>query len=151
MRHRAFTLLEVLISLAVFALAAVVLGATYVNILNAYHVVNRGETRDEEVRFARSMLMAEADRTKAEEGGDFEGAAGGQVTWRAEIEPSSVADVFKVTFTCAVTETNATGPSRPVTETFMLLRPSWSEGLDMTKLRQEAKERIVDLKQKLAR
>ena len=137
MRTRGFTLLEVLISLAVFALAAVVLGATYVNILNAYHVVNRGEIRDEEMRFARSMLMAETDRTKAEEGGNFEGSSGGRVTWSSEIEPSSVADVFKVKFTCEVTESNAPGPSRPTTETFMLLRPSWSEGLDMTKLRSE--------------
>jgi general secretion pathway protein I len=149
MRRCGFTLLEVLISLAVFALAAVVLGATYVNILNAYHVVNRGEIRDEEMRFARSMLMAEADRTKAEEGGNFESSSGGRVTWSSEIEPSSVADVFKVTFTCEVAETNATTPSRPTKEMFMLLRPSWSEGLDMTKLRQEAKDRIVELKKKL--
>jgi len=135
-----------MIALAVFALAAVVLGATYVNILNAYHVVNRGETRDEEVRFARALLLAEPDRTKAEEGGDFEGSAGGRVTWQAEIEQSSTADLFKVTFKCEVAETNATVPSKPVTETFMLLRPTWSEGLDMTKLRQEAKDRIVELR-----
>ena len=31
----------------------------------------------------------------------------------------------------------------------MLLRPTWSEGLDMTKLRQEAKDRIVELRRKL--
>jgi prepilin-type N-terminal cleavage/methylation domain-containing protein len=37
----AFTLLEVLIALAIFALAAVVLGATYVNALNAYEAVSR--------------------------------------------------------------------------------------------------------------
>ena len=149
MRLRGFTLLEVLIALAIFAVAAVVLGATYVNILNAYHVVNKDDTRVEEIRFARSLLLQEPDRTKAEEGGDFEAASGGRVTWRAEIEPSSTADVFKVTFTCEVSEINAAEPSRPTTETFMLLRPTWSEGLDMTKLRQEAKDRIVELRRKL--
>ena len=148
MRVRGFTLLEVLIALAIFAVAAVVLGATYVNILNAYHVVNKDDTRGEEIRFARSLLLQEPDRTKAEEGGDFEAAAGGRVSWRAEIEPSSTADVFKVTFTCEVSEINATAPSPPTTETFMLLRPTWSEGLDMTKLRQEAKDRIVELRRK---
>lgn len=146
MPRRGFTLLEVMIALVIFATAAVVLGATYVNILNAYRVVNRGETRNEEVRFARSLLLAETDRTKAEEGGTFEGAAGGQVSWKSEIEQSSTADVFKVTFTCEVVEPNATTPARPVTETFMLLRPTWSEGLDITKLRQEAKDRIVELR-----
>jgi general secretion pathway protein I len=148
MRRRGFTLLEVMIALAVFALAAVVLGATYVNILNSYHVVNRDNTRDEEVRFARSLLIAEPDRTKAEEGGDFEASSGGRVSWRAEIEPSSIADVFQVTFKCEVAETNATKPSPPTTEKFMLLRPTWSEGLDMTKLRQDAKDRIVEMRKK---
>lgn len=153
MKSRGFTLLEVLIALAIFALAAVVLGATYVNVLNAYNVVNRGDTREEEIRFARAQLMAEPERTKAEEGGDFESPAGARVVWRAEIEPSSIADVFRVTFTCEVSETNPAGntttpPSRPVTETFMLLRPTWSDGLDMTQLRENAKERIIELRRK---
>ena len=85
MRLRGFTLLEVLIALAIFAVAAVVLGATYVNILNAYHVVNKDDTRGEEIRFARSLLLSEPDRTKAEEGGNFEAASGGRVTWRVRV------------------------------------------------------------------
>jgi general secretion pathway protein I len=154
MRRRGFTLLEVLVALAVFALAAVVLGSTYVNILNAYRLVDRGDARDEEIRFARALLLAEPDRTKAEEGGDFESPSGNRVSWRAEIEPSSTADVFQVSFTCEVSERNpteprrGTGPQRPTTETFMLLRPTWSEGLDMAKLRQDAKDRIIELRRK---
>jgi general secretion pathway protein I len=147
--RRGFTLLEVLVALAIFAMVAVVLGATYVNVLNAYRVVNQEGTRDEEIRFARALLMAEPDRTKAEEGGDFTSTDNRQVRWRAEIEPSSTADVFEVTFTCEVTETNAAKPTPPRTEKFMLLRPTWSEGLDMTKLRQDAKERILELRRKV--
>jgi general secretion pathway protein I len=38
-RRRAFTLIEVLVALAIFAIAAVVLGATYVNlILSLIHI-----------------------------------------------------------------------------------------------------------------
>ncbi len=150
MRVRGFTLLEVLIALAVFALSAIVLGATYVNVLNAYHVVNRTDAHEEEIRFARAQLLAEPDRKKAEEGGDFEAAKGGRVSWRAKIETSSTADVFQVTFTCEVAETNAKTPSGPVTQTFMLLRPTWSEGIDMSKLRQDAKDRIIALKPKVS-
>ena len=146
MRRTGFTLLEVVVALAIFALAAVVLGSTYLNVLNAYHFANTTDTRDEEVRFARAQLMAEPDRQKAEDGGDFEASGGGRVSWRAKIEPSNTADVFEVTFTCEVAETDAKKTNRPVVETFMLLRPTWSQGLDMTKLRQQAKDRIVELR-----
>jgi general secretion pathway protein I len=148
MRRNGFTLLEVLVALAIFALAAVVLGSTYLNVLNAYHFANATDTRDEEVRFARAQLMAEPDRQKAEEGGDFEASGGGRVSWHAKIETSNTADVFEVTFTCEVAETDAKKTNRPVVETFMLLRPTWSQGLDMTKLRQQAKDRIVELRRK---
>ena len=136
-------------ALSIFALAAVTLGATYVNVLNAYHVVNRTDARLEEVRFARAQLMIEPDRVKAEQGGDFDGANGNRVTWRATIEPSTIADVFEVTFTCDIAETNAKLPSGPVKESFMLLRPTWAEGLDMTKLRQKSKERITEMRKRL--
>ena len=141
-------MLEVLVALAIFALAAITLGATYVNVLTAYSVVNRTEAHDEEIRFARAQLLAEPDRVKAEEGADFEAQGGKRVIWRAKIETSSVADVFVVTFTCEISETNAKVPMKPVTETFMLLRPTWSDGVDTARLRQEAKDRIIELRQK---
>lgn len=146
-RGRGFTLLEVLVSLAIFGLFAVVLGSAYVNVLNAYEVVGRAAGRDENIRFARSLLLAQSDREKAERGDDFE-ADGVRVRWRAKIEPTATADLFAVTFTCESTDARAAQNAAPVVETFMLLRPTWSEGMDTAKLRQKAKERILELKAK---
>ncbi len=153
MSRRAFTLLEVMVALVIFAVATVALAAAYINVLNAYDIVGRSNIRDEDVRFARAQLLAEPDRRKAEEGGDFDAASGGRVRWRATIEPTSTADLFQVDFTCEVTESNAAaGPSaasnRPLTQRFFLLRPTWSEGTDQAKFRGEARERILELKQK---
>lgn len=147
-RRHAFTLLEVLVALMVFALAAVALGAAYVNVLNAYAGVRRGDLSDEDARFARQRLLLETDRKKAEEGGDFDSAAGGRVLWRAQIESTETADLYAVTFTCEMAGATPAGPTRTVTEHFMLLRPTWSEGVDVSKLRQQAKERILALREK---
>ncbi len=151
MKRRAFTLLEVMVALVVFAVATVALAAAYINVLNAYDVVGRSNMRDEDVRFARAQLLAEPDRQKAEEGGDFDAASGGRVRWRATIEPTNTADLFQVDFTCEVSDSNPTSkvPNRPLTQRFFLLRPTWSEGTDQAKFRGEARERILELKQKL--
>lgn len=153
MKRRAFTLLEVMVALAIFAVATVALAAAYINVLNAYGVVGRSNIRDEDVRFARAQLLAEPDRQKAEEGGDFDAASGGRVRWRATIEQTNTADLFQVDFTCEVTDSNpsaATSPApRPLTQRFFLLRPTWSEGTDQAKFRGEARDRILELKQKL--
>lgn len=148
-RARGFTLLEVLIALVIFALAAVVMGAAYVNVLFAYESVSRGNQAMEDVRFARAQLLAEPDREKALEGGDFEGSGGTRVRWTAAIEQTTTADLFRVEFTCEIAEA-ANQPSRPpIKETFFLLRPTWSQGLDTGQMRQEAKERILEMRPKL--
>lgn len=136
-------------ALAVFAVAAVMMASAYLNVLNAYEAVGRGTVRDENIRFARSLLLAEPDRLKAEEGDSFEGAEGVRVVWRATIEPTTTADLFQVTFICEVNEPNVREPRPPATENFMLLRPTWSEGIDTAQMRAEAKERIEELRPKL--
>ena len=146
MSRRGFTLLEVLMALVIFAVAAVMMGAAYVNVLNAYDIVGRGNFRSEDVSFARQQLLAESDREKAEEGSDFEGADGARVTWRATIEQTQLPDLFRVEFICEVAATTAGQPQpAPAREVFFLLRPSWSQGLDTTQLKQDAKERILEL------
>ena len=148
-RGRGFTLLEVLIALCIFAMAAVVLGSAYMNILNSYEVVARGTVVNEDFAFARQQVLNEPDRKKLEQGGEFETAGGRHARWSVEIETSTVADVYKVTFTCEITDPARTEPDKQV-QTFMLLRPTWVVDIaERSKLKEDAKTRIMELQGKL--
>jgi general secretion pathway protein I len=149
-RLRAFTLLEVLVALAIFAMAAIALGAAYANVLISYADLNRVDERHEDVRFARAALLAEADRENAEEGAEFESGEGRRVRWRAEIEPTNVADLFAVTFICEVEDPGELRP-REIVQTFRLLRPTWSDAAERETLRAEARDRILEYQGRLQR
>lgn len=143
-RRRGFTLLEVLVALAIFALAAVVLGTAYVNVLNSYAVAARLNEGQEEVAAARALLLAEPDLKKAEEGGEFDSVEQRRVRWKAQIEPTGTADLFQVLFTCEVTQSGTAKPVH-VEENFRTLRPTWSEAAARDKLRAAARRRIEEL------
>ncbi len=142
-----FTLIEVMVALAVFALSTVVIGAAYVNVLSGYNAASKGFQRDEDLRFARSLLMAQADIKKVEEGGEFDTADQRRVRWSGTVEPTNTADLFTVTFTCEISSLGTVGNDRKVTEVFRLLRPTWSEDADRTTLREEARKRIEEFNQ----
>jgi len=139
-----FTLLEVLISLLIFVMAAVVLGSSYVNVLNGYDLAQRANERHEDIEFARALLLAEPDRDKAEQGGEFASANGRHVSYHAQIDPTQTADLFAVAFTCEINDPSAKKPET-VTENFMVLRPTWSDPTTNTALLAAAKAKISKL------
>jgi type II secretion system protein I len=146
-RH-AFTLVEVLMAIAIFALSAVVLASAYVNVLNSYALVERLSQSDADVNFARSLVLTEADRKKVEQGGEFELVDGRRAKWEAEIVSTATADLFTVNFTCTVGANGDREPEKTV-QTFLLLRPTWSiDAGERSKLREDAKQRILELQGK---
>lgn len=141
MARRAFTLLEVLAALTIFATAAIVLGTAYLNVLNGYAHAERATRVDADVQFVREVLFRQPDREKAEEGGEFTAADGRRLSWRVEIEPTEVADLFEVHLEVEI-EVRAGAEPEPLQERFRLLRPTWSEDDERERLRQEASDRI---------
>jgi general secretion pathway protein I len=141
-RAAAFTLIEVLVSLAIFAMGAVVLGATYVNVLNSYAVIARSHDSDEDARFACAQLLAEPDIQKAQTGDQFDSTGSRHVVWTSTIEPTTTPDLFTVTFQCEIDDPALKEPKK-ITQIFMLLRPTWSVAADRSKLFQDAKDRIA--------
>jgi general secretion pathway protein I len=146
-RNRAFTLLEVLAALMIFIVAAVVFGASYLNVLNSYEAAARSNIFEGDVAFARSQLLTISDLTAAQAGAEFDDGDR-HVKWTSEIEPTNTTDLFTVTFTCVISAPDQSGGQKTVTETFMLLRPTWSDPTARTKLVQNAADRIAQIQGK---
>jgi general secretion pathway protein I len=146
-----FSLLEVLVALMIFALAAVMLGSAYLNVLNSYVVAGRGTEGLQNIAFARLELLAQPDLTTAQAGDRFDapaadpGRPGSHVSWTADIQPAGTTDLFNVTLSCVIETDDPTTPRRTVTQAFTLLRPTWSDPVDQAKLRQDAAQRIAVL------
>lgn len=145
-RH-AFTIIEVLCALAILALAAVVLGSSYANVINGYIVMKKAYRAEDDFTFARAALLAEPDLKKVEEGADFTTVDGRKVRWSATVEPTTIADLFTVTFHCEIGG-NATEQAARTEQVFRLLRPTWSEAGDRDKLRAESQRRILEMQVK---
>ncbi|MBC8040255.1 MAG: type II secretion system protein [Opitutaceae bacterium] len=146
LRQSGFTMLEVLVALGIFALAAVVLAGAYINVLNGYEVAKRATVSNPDVQFARSQLLAQADVELARQGGDFSTPDGRAVRWTATIDPTETADLFQVTFECDIAAT-ATVKEQKVQQVFRVLRPTWSVATDRATLRAAAKDRILKIQE----
>lgn len=145
---RGFTVVEVLAALSIFAFAAVMMASAYLNVLNSYEAAARGAVVDEDFTFARQQALREPDPRRLAEGGEFETAGGRRAKWSAEIAPTTIADVYQVTFSCELTSTDASGPERR-SQSFLLLRPTWVTDAGVRgRLKEETKTRILELKTK---
>jgi general secretion pathway protein I len=142
---RGFTLIEVMVALMIFALTAVVLGGAYVNVLNSFEIARKANLNDDDLSFARSQLLSQSDLPTAQAGAEFDDGDR-HVKWTAAVDPAAVTDLFTVTFTCVITEPQV--PTRNVVETFMLLRPTWSDPAARSTLRQAAADRIAGVQGK---
>lgn len=141
-RIGAFTLIEVLVSLGIFALATVALGTAYVNVLFNYHQMLRYGAEKSEIAMARVELLAEPDRARAERGGEVSLAEGGSLRWQAKLEETSVADLFQVSLTLEISP-GGQAPLRREHETFLLLRPTWSDATKHEQLRAASRARLL--------
>lgn len=141
-QRRAFTLVEVLISLAIFALASVVLAAAYLNVLGAYQSVAFRQRGEEEWKLIRSVVLSEADREKVLAGGTLQLSDGGSVRWTASIVPGGVADLFTATVRIEP-EVSPGGENIAREQRIPLLRPGWSDPVERDKLRAATQQRLA--------
>ena len=142
MNRRAFTLVEVLISLAMFALAAISLGAAYTNVVLSRQALKVDDVAVDDLARARAALLETVNYDDVATGGEINLPGDRVATWKGEVEPTSVSDLFSVTLTVEIQNADGTDAA-PLTETRLLLRPTWSVPADRQKIRDAAKQRLA--------
>lgn len=140
--RRAFTLIEVLVALAIFAIAAVVLGTSYTNMMLAHAAIRDRDGSEADIAWAREALLVEPDRAVVERGGDLVLPDGRSATWRATVTATGVSDLFDVTLELTAPPPSGSGDLVRVTETLRLLRPTWSTAAERKDLRDKAAQRL---------
>lgn len=121
-----FSFIEVVIAVALFAAASVVLTSAFVNALLAREHGQNNSLRTDDIQAVRLQLLLEANRDNAEDGGDLETLHSGLATWRCSIEESQIVDLFKVLFEIKFSDP-VEGTDKNYQESLYLLRPTWSE------------------------
>lgn len=140
--RRGFTLIEVLVSLAIFALAAVVLSVAYLNILGSYRTLGTEQQLEEHWKLLRTVVLSEGEKLKVEEGGRVGLSDGRTLNWKAVIEPTDIADLFRLTLEADAPGGNGTEEWKR-TQTIYLLRPNWSEPGERDRLREQTRQRMA--------
>jgi general secretion pathway protein I len=142
MRRRAFTLIEVLMSLAIFALAAVSLGAAYSNVLLGRLALRQDEQHLDDLARCRAALLETPGFDDVETGGEIQLPGNRTAHWKGRIEATAVSDLFAVELRAEI-EPVGGGEAEVFTEARMLLRPTWSIPSDRQKIRDEARQRLL--------
>jgi len=143
MKHRAFSLIEVLVALAIFALAAVGLGAAYSNVLLGRQALKQYDVGAEDMARCRAALLETVNFDDIEVGGDIYLPDDRMARWQGKVEPTAVSDLFAVTLSAEIQKETGGEFIPRKEETRLLLRPSWSTASDRKVIRDAAKERLL--------
>lgn len=139
----AFTFIEVMVALLIFALSGLVLASAYVNVLSAQHAALHRDDRAADLRLVREALRAEPSPDKVTAWNELTLPDDRSARWRAVLTPTTVADLFEVALEIELTDGD--GKKSPtITETCRLLRPTWSQPADRETLRAAARSKLAE-------
>ena len=145
-----YLLIEVLVALAIFGLAATYLVSSSFVAARTIRELKDTRERDQDLRWVRSEILSQPDLEKLEDGDEIETLSLGSVRWDSEVELTNVLDVYKVTL-----HLEYEGGENPeiepgeLTSTAFVLRPTWAQGSrfasDRTRLLDDKRQKIKQI------
>ena len=139
----AFSLIEVVIALAVFGLASTVLMSSFVDALLSRNGTSNKSLIDNDIRAVRMQLLLEPNIEAAEDGNEYDSLSSGEASWTATINPTNLVDLFKVDFSIKFSDPPE-GQSESYREILYLLRPTWSEKDERDELLQDKRKKLLE-------
>lgn len=137
--HTAFTLVEVLVAVAIFVVFVGAFSQALVASFNAVSAINELQNYDTDLRLVRRTVLQIKERDDVEDGGEVETIGSGEAKWEAEIETVEVIDLFKLTLTIEFED----DPDEAVHEMVLyVLRPDWSDEAEHQALREDRLQAI---------
>lgn len=136
-----FSLIEVVVALALFAMAAVVLNSSFVNALLARERGLSNDRLNADIQAVRLQLLLESNLEDAEDGGRYETLNSGTANWEASVEPTNLIDLFHVQLQIEFSDPQD-DQAATHTESLYLLRPTWSESDERSELLQDKKDEL---------
>jgi prepilin-type N-terminal cleavage/methylation domain-containing protein len=141
-QRNGFSLIEVVVAVAIAGIAFFVLTETFFNVLLTLESLESESDYQKDVRFVRREIIQIADRDELEDGGEITTLDLGTAEWYAEIEALDVVDLFRVDL--EIEFENPEGEPLNYIETLYLLRPTWSDPIESSSILSEARDRIEE-------
>ncbi|MFI3290652.1 MAG: type II secretion system protein [Opitutales bacterium] len=120
---KAFTLIETIVALAIFAVMATAIGQAIYNLGAAINIADKDSKRDATREFLRYQVLQVTDLDELESTFDLEDLDGETVLVSCEVEETVVADLFKM-------YVNYKSTAYSINEEFLVIREDWYESAD---------------------
>jgi prepilin-type N-terminal cleavage/methylation domain-containing protein len=137
-----FSLIEVVIAIAVAGIAFFVLTETFFNVLLTLDGLESESDYQKDVRFVRREIIQIADRDELEDGGEITTLDLGEAVWEVELEETEVVDLF--TMDLLIEFENPDGSPIEYRERLFLLRPTWSDPIESSAILSDVRDRIEE-------
>lgn len=139
----AFSLLEVVVAVAIAGIAFFALTQTFFNILLTLDDLESESDIQKDIRFVRRQVIQIQERETLEEGGEVATLDLGTAEWTIELEETTVVDLFRMDLMVEFENPEGDEPIN-YNELLFLLRPTWSDPIDSSEILAEAKDRIEE-------
>ena len=134
-----FSLIEVLLSLALLGIGVVVLAQALVNAITAVGSLEANDSVFYDVEFVARQALMVGDRIEFEDGGEVPLPNNNTAQWSVEVEETQTLDLLKVALTVELPESD-TYPEFNDTFTVYIYRRGWMDPTDRDILVNEKKE-----------